>query len=210
VSVVCVLVVQVGIVRVVVNEPRMAMSVCVRLGWRLIRTVDVLVMLVMHVRVLVLERLMNVLVLVSLGEVEPDAQAHECASDKEPQRHRLAEHWDCEERPDKGRGREIGAGSRCPQVPQRQHKQSQAHPVAEEAHEQGPEKGTDAGNDAPCTRARTRFTGPATRPLSIAICTGSAAESLRVRLLSMPQDRHAPAMRRAPSSSPPCRPTRRG
>jgi hypothetical protein len=81
---VCVLVVQVGIVRVVVNEPRMAMPVCVRLGWRIIRIVDVLVVLIVHVRVLVLHRLMNVLVLVPLSEVKPDAQTHERAGDQKP------------------------------------------------------------------------------------------------------------------------------
>jgi hypothetical protein len=117
------LMMQVGIVRVPVHHRRMAMPVGVRLSLRLIKTVDVLVVLVVDVRVLMLHGLMNVLVLVSLGEVEPDAQAHEHATNEEPQRHRLVEHWDRKERPDKGCGREVGAGSCCPQVPQRQHKQ---------------------------------------------------------------------------------------
>jgi len=39
---------------------------------------------------------------------------------------------------------------------------------------------------APLANARLRLTVPATKPLIIAICSGSAALSLRVRLLSMP------------------------
>src|SRR5262252_1352640 len=46
------------------------------------------------------------------------------------------------------------------------------------------------------------FTVPATEPLSIAICTGSAWEILRVRLLSMAQARHAPAMASGPKNPP--------
>ena len=56
------------------------------------------------------------------------------------------------------------------------------------------------GSDAPSDRARTRLVEPATRPLIMAISTGSADESLRVRLLSMPQLRQAAAMNRLPVS----------
>ncbi len=51
--------------------------------------------------------------------------------------------------------------------------------------------GPGPGSAAPSHKASTRFVVPATSPLIIATCTGSAAESLRVRLLSMPQQRHA-------------------
>src|SRR3982750_3217393 len=62
------------------------------------------------------------------------------------------------------------------------------------------------GKVLPCANERIRFTLPATRPLMRAICTGSAADSLRVKLLSMPQARHAPAIAKAPQpklNSPP-------
>ncbi len=42
------------------------------------------------------------------------------------------------------------------------------------------------------------FTTPATSPLIQAICTGSLADTLRVRLLSIPQQRHAPATSNEP------------
>ena len=46
--------------------------------------------------------------------------------------------------------------------------------------------------------ARLVFTAPALRPFSMAICTGSAAETWRVKLLSAAHARHAPAIARAP------------
>jgi hypothetical protein len=42
------------------------------------------------------------------------------------------------------------------------------------------------------------FVAPAARPLIVAICTGSAADSFRVKLLSMPQHKHAAAISAAP------------
>lgn len=51
-----------------------------------------------------------------------------------------------------------------------------------------------------CRRAAAKFTQPATRPLIMGICTGSAEDSLRVRLLSMPQHRQAASMKIPPVS----------
>src|SRR5438270_650873 len=50
--------------------------------------------------------------------------------------------------------------------------------------------------------ARARFTAPATNPLIMAIWTGSADESWRVRLLSMHQVKHAEAEPRAKIEQP--------
>ena len=69
-------VVQIRIVRVSVPQWRVPMRVGVRLAGRIVRPVRVLVVRVMNVPMLVLERLMDVLVLVPLGEVQPDADAH--------------------------------------------------------------------------------------------------------------------------------------
>ena len=44
-------------------------------------------------------------------------------------------------------------------------------------------------------RTAAKFTQPTTRPLIMAICTGSADDSLRVRLLSMPRHRQAASMK---------------
>src|SRR3546814_13280653 len=60
----------------------------------------------------------------------------------------------------------------------------------------------EGGSDAPSISASTRLTVPAATPFIIAICTGSALLSLRVRLLSMPQARHALAIAKIPAPPP--------
>ena len=61
------------------------------------------------------------------------------------------------------------------------------------------------GNATPRKRASAAFTVPATNPFIMAIKSGSEEESLRVRLLSIPHARHAPATRTAPEfSRTPC------
>src|SRR6266404_910612 len=49
--------------------------------------------------------------------------------------------------------------------------------------------------------AINRFTVPAIKPFNAAICTGSPAETRRVRLLSMPQAKHAPAIPSGPQAA---------
>jgi short chain dehydrogenase len=51
-----------------------------------------------------------------------------------------------------------------------------------------------------CVALRADLAASDAGPLSMAICTGSAEESLRVRLLSMPQDIQAAAISTAPQS----------
>ncbi len=51
------------------------------------------------------------------------------------------------------------------------------------------------GRSAPILTAIARLTVPATIPLMAAICTGSATDSLRVRLLSIAQHRQAPLIK---------------
>jgi hypothetical protein len=58
------------------------------------------------------------------------------------------------------------------------------------------------GRIAPASNAKLMFTVPATNPLTNAIWAGSAALSLRVRLLSIPQARQAPAIATAPRPTP--------
>jgi hypothetical protein len=75
-------VVQIGVVRMAVEEPRMRMTMRVQLAYRHARRMPVLVMCVMRMCVLVGERLVKMLVVVSLREVEPDADGHQsCAHD---------------------------------------------------------------------------------------------------------------------------------
>ena len=78
-----VLVVHVRHVRMLVLQPLVAMRVRVGLAGRIVRRVLVLMVLIVHMRVGVLQGLMDVLVLVVLGQVQPDADAHEQAGDEE-------------------------------------------------------------------------------------------------------------------------------
>ena len=55
------------------------------------------------------------------------------------------------------------------------------------------------GMAAPIERPRTRLNGPAISPFSSTICSGSASETLRVRLLSRPHARHAPTIASGPT-----------
>jgi hypothetical protein len=59
----------VGIMGMTVHHRVVSMPMRVRLTWRIIRRVLVLMMLVVHMRVRVLQRLVSVLVLVVFGEV---------------------------------------------------------------------------------------------------------------------------------------------
>jgi hypothetical protein len=70
-------VVQIGIMRVLVDERQVAMDMAVRLALGVTRPMGVLVVRVMGVAVLVLERLVPVLVLMRLGEMQIEADRHQ-------------------------------------------------------------------------------------------------------------------------------------
>lgn len=70
-------VVDVGVVRMAVHQRLVPMPVGVRLTYRVLRVVRVPVVLVVHVQVLVLHPLVVMLVLVALGDVQPNAHRHE-------------------------------------------------------------------------------------------------------------------------------------
>ena len=74
--------VQVREVGVAVTEGRVDVGVAMRLTGRSSGYVGVLVVLVVHVRVRVLERVVLVLVLVPLGEVKPHADPHESSGEE--------------------------------------------------------------------------------------------------------------------------------
>ena len=70
-------VMQVGIVRMLVQKPRVPVPVAMRLTRRRVRRVLMFVMDVVHVSMFMLERFMQMLVVVRLGEVEIDADPHQ-------------------------------------------------------------------------------------------------------------------------------------
>ena len=74
---VLVAVMQVGIVRMLMQHPRVPVPVAMRLTRRRVRCVLMLVMDVVHVAMFMLERFVQMLVVVRLGEVEIDADPHQ-------------------------------------------------------------------------------------------------------------------------------------
>ena len=92
----------------------------------------VLVVLIVHMNVLMLHRLMGVLVMVLLGQVEPEPDGHQRTTSQERYRDRLAQQQDRRAGADKRCQRVVSAGSGSPQVPQGQHEERQRDAVAEE------------------------------------------------------------------------------
>jgi len=97
-------VVQIRIVRVLVQERRMAMPVRMGLARRIVGAVLVPVMLVMHMAVVMFEDLVRVLVLVHLGQMQIDAKHHERRGQEQPKGQRIVEQQHGQHRADEGRG----------------------------------------------------------------------------------------------------------
>ena len=121
-----------------VHETFVAIRMAVRFARRIIRLVGVLMVLVMDVQVLVLERFVNVFVLVALDEMQVEADRHEGCRHNQLPGHRLGEEGERQEGPDERGGRKVGAGPGRAEVAQREHEEDQADAVAQEADCAGP------------------------------------------------------------------------
>jgi len=67
-----VLVIDVGVVRMGVDQPLVLVAMSMRFTGRIVGRMFVLVMLVMNVKVVVFQRLVNMRVFMPFGSVEPD------------------------------------------------------------------------------------------------------------------------------------------
>jgi hypothetical protein len=76
---------QVRVVWMTVDEPGVSMAMCMRLFAVPRLMVLVLVVLVVHVNMVVLERLMRMPMLVALAHVQPNAEGHEHRGSPEKQ-----------------------------------------------------------------------------------------------------------------------------
>ena len=84
------------------QKPRKPMPVAMRLAGRCVRRLLMLVMDVMHVAMFMLERLTQTLVVVRLGEVQIDTNAHQQRRAYESRARRLAKQRKCKGCADKG------------------------------------------------------------------------------------------------------------
>ena len=103
---------QVRIMRMLVQKPRVCVPVAMRLAGRRGGRVLMLVMNIVHVAMLMLERLMQMFVLVRLDEVQIDADAHQQRSADHSKGRRLAKQRQRNGGADKGSRREVSAGAR--------------------------------------------------------------------------------------------------
>ena len=104
--------VQVGVVRMGVDQPGVSVVVDVRFARRIIGTVSMLMMVVMHMGMGVRHGLMDMIMFVPLDEVEIEPDRHQDSGQYQSGSHRLPEHDQREQRANEGRGREIRAGTR--------------------------------------------------------------------------------------------------
>ena len=130
---------------VFVGQDRMPMRVAVRLAAIPVEIVFVLVMRVVNVWMGVFERLVRVLMLVTLGQMQPDPNPHQRGGDPERRRRRFAQQQDGDGGTDERRGGELGAGAGRAQATQRPHKKYQAQAVTYQAHGHGRARGRPGG-----------------------------------------------------------------
>src|SRR5919109_4606268 len=102
-----VLMMHIGNMRVRMAQAAMLVHVRMRLTSRIVRFVRVPMVLVMHMRMGVDDRLMHVLVLVMFAQMQPDAERHQCSGGDELQRDRFRERDDRGNGADEWRSGEI-------------------------------------------------------------------------------------------------------
>lgn len=86
---------QVRVVRMRMNLPPMGMGMHMGLAGRIAGAVLMLVMLVMNMRMGVRYRLMDMLMIVPLDEMEIETDRHQEGCSDQPGGHRLPEHGEC-------------------------------------------------------------------------------------------------------------------
>ena len=121
-------VVEIRVMRMPVPNPQVAVPVAVGLSVRIGRRMVVLVMDIVDVTMLVLERLVQVLVVMRLGEVQIDANPHEQCGTDQSKSWCLAEQWQRKGGADEWSRREVGASARRSQVAEAEHKQHRLMP----------------------------------------------------------------------------------
>ena len=130
-------VVHVRRVRMGVRKPVMLMPVRVRFAGRVVRSMLMSVVFVVHMRMHVRGQFVDMFVLVTLGDVEPNSQSHECARRKQRKRDIVAKREDGNEGAHEWRSREIGTGARGAQIAKRTDIKREAHAVSQEPHRAG-------------------------------------------------------------------------
>ena len=129
-------VMDVGIMRMLVRQDRVAVPMRMRLvGRHAVMGMIVLMMLVVNMLVLMLVGAMRVTVFVPLDEMQPKSQAHQTSRREQLNRDRLRQDDYRYDGADERCEREIGTRSRGPQVAQRQNEHGEARAISEKAYQ---------------------------------------------------------------------------
>ena len=158
-------VVQVGIMRVLVDETAMLVRMTVRFAARIGRRMRVLMMLVVNMPVLVKERFVQMLVLVLFGKMQIHTYRHERGSRDQGPCDGLAEQRHRDRSADKGRGRKIRSGAGCTEVTQAQYEERQANAITEETDDSGRGKGPFFGKLRTMGKAQRSIDDPSRNTL---------------------------------------------
>jgi hypothetical protein len=129
-------VMKVGVVDVLMSRRRVRVPVRVRLGDRPV--VLMLMVFVVHVAMLVLHRRVEMLVLVSLRQVQPKTNTHQQPRADQRHCHWIMQQGDCDDGADERREREVSPGPCSSEAPQGRHEQDQADAHAEKSDDDRP------------------------------------------------------------------------
>jgi hypothetical protein len=191
-------VVRIGKMLMEVRQGKMGMPVAVGRAIRTRLVVGVLMMGAVRVGMFMKHLFVPMIMLVTLGQVQPDAPGHESRGGQEPDGDLFPEQDDTHQAADKGRHRKIGPGAGHAEMPQRPDEQHQAGAVTQKAQETGRQGDPNVRKNAIVPGGDGQVSSPAAIPLIMAICTGSHRATFRDNLLSIPQARQAAATANGP------------
>src|SRR5215469_15583666 len=195
-------VVQVGIMRVLVDETAMLVRMAVRFAVRIGGRMRVPMMRVVDMPVLVKERFVHMLVLVFFGKVQIHARRHEPGSADQGPCDRLAEQRNRDRSADKGSGRKIRSGAARTEVAQPQYEERQANAITKESDDSGRGKGPLFGQLRAMGKAQRSIDDPGSKTLDHGDLDriGSAELSGQV-VIDAPADAGRDDQRTAPTHS---------
>ncbi len=126
---------RVRIMRMCVGERNVLVPVGVRFAGRVTGRMPVPMMLVVNMPVLVIERVMDVRVLVPFDEMQANAESHQERSREQAVCDGLLKDENGENRADERRRRKIGAGAGAAEVTKTTNEEDKRHAIAEESNQ---------------------------------------------------------------------------
>lgn len=158
-------VMDVGVMRMAMNEPRMGVNVNMGFASRIVGPMSVSVVRVVRMRVFVDERFVFVFVLVVFHEMQVEARRHQSCSSQELWRDRLAKDDDRDDRANEGSSREIGPGAGGPELAEGEHEEDEAHAIAEEANDGTSDRKLRDGQGRASKQRQPHIDGTGDKPL---------------------------------------------